>query len=65
MKLGKRKKTMIKTVYYDNIKKILIQLSNPDVQSSLIHSIETIEKKFHSSRMKVENLQKEVMKGRK
>ena len=46
----------------DNIKKIRIPLPNPDVQTSVIRSIEVIEKKFHSSRMKVENLQKEVMK---
>lgn len=46
----------------DNIKKIRIPLPNPDIQSSVIRSIEAIEKKFHSSRMKVEDLQKEVMK---
>ncbi len=46
----------------DNIKKIRIPLPNPDVQTSVIHSIEVIEKKFQSSRMKVEDLQKEVMK---
>ena len=46
----------------DNIKKIRIPLPNPDVQTSVIRSIEVIEKKFHSSRMKVEDLQKEVMK---
>ena len=46
----------------DNIKKIRIPLPNPDVQTSVISSIEAIEKKFHSSRMKVEDLQKEVMK---
>lgn len=46
----------------DNIKKIRIPLPNPDIQTSVIRSIEAIEKKFHSSRMKVEDLQKEVMK---
>ena len=46
----------------DNIKKIRIPLPNPDIQTSVICSIEAIEKKFHSSRMKVEDLQKEVMK---
>lgn len=46
----------------DNIKKIRIPLPNSDVQNSVINSIEVIEKKFHSSRMKVEDLQKEVMK---
>lgn len=46
----------------DNIKKIRIPLPNPDIQSSVISSIEAIEKKFHNSRMKVEDLQKEAMK---
>ena len=46
----------------DNIKKIRIPLPDPDIQTSVIRSIEAIEKKFHSSRMKVEDLQKEVMK---
>lgn len=46
----------------DNIKNIRIPLPNPDVQTSVIHSIEAIEKKFNSSRMKVEDLQKEAMK---
>ena len=46
----------------DNIKKIRIPLPNPDIQTSVISSIETIEKKFHNSRMKVDDLQREVMK---
>ena len=46
----------------NNIKKIRIPLPNADIQSSVIRSIETIEKKFNNSRMKVEDLQKEAMK---
>lgn len=46
----------------DNIKKIRIPLPKPDIQTSVISSIETIEKKFHNSRMKVDDLQREAMK---
>lgn len=46
----------------DNIKKIRIPLADSSVQTSVIDSIEKIEKKFNNSRMKIEDLQKEVMK---
>lgn len=46
----------------DNIKKIRIPLPDSTIQDTVIRSIEAIEKRFHSSRMKVEDLQKEAMK---